>query len=276
MVSFKHIRPSRRVTDLEYAIRDIVVVANQVKISGKKVFHLNIGDPVIYDFKTPEYISQALADATFAGKNYYFDSLGVPELRKEVCKYEQKKNSISITPDDILITSGVTEGNFFLLAGLLEKGNEILVPGPTYPVYINSANFFDGISVEYELNEDNHWEPNIEDIRKKINEKTKAILVSSPNNPTGVLYSKKKVKQIINLAGEFDIPILSDEIYDQIVFEKQYTCPATLSSDVPIIGLNGFSKTHLATGWRMGYIYYYDPDGKLEPLKNGIEKINWR
>ncbi len=264
---------SRRVKDLEYAIRDIAVVANQVKKSGKEVFHLNIGDPVIYDFRTPEYISKALADATFAGQNYYVDSLGVPDLRKEVCKYERKKNDIDITPEDILITSGVTEGIFFLLAGLLEKGDEILVPGPTYPVYFNYARFFDGVPVEYELNEHNHWEPNLDDIRNKINEKTQAILISSPNNPTGTLYSKKKVKQIIDLAGEFDIPVLSDEIYDQIVFEKQYTCPATLSSDVPIIGLNGFSKAHLATGWRMGYIYYYDPNGQLTDLKNGIEKM---
>lgn len=273
MVPFKQVPPSRRVSELEYAIRDIAVVANQVKNSGKEVFHLNIGDPVIYDFKTPEYISQALADATFAGQNYYVDSLGVPELREEVCRYERSKNAIDITSDDILITQGVTEGIFFLLAGLLEDGDEILVPGPTYPVYLNYANFFNGIPVEYELNEENNWEPNIEDIRNNISDKTKAILISSPNNPTGTLYSKKKVKQIIDLAGEFDIPVLSDEIYDQIVFEKQYTCPATLSSDVPIIGLNGFSKAHLATGWRMGYIYYYDPDNRLTELKKGVEKM---
>jgi aspartate/methionine/tyrosine aminotransferase len=264
---------SRRVRDLQYAIRDIAVIAEEVEKAGKKIYHLNIGDPVIYDFKTPDYISQALADATFAGQNFYVNSLGVPELREEVCKYEQKKNSINITPNDILITSGVTEGIFFLLAGLLENSEEILVPGPTYPVYLNYAQFFDGIPIEYELNEENHWEPNIDDIRKKITQKTKAILISSPNNPTGTLFSNKKLRQIIDLAGEFDIPILSDEIYDQILFEKQYTCPATLSNDVPIIGLNGFSKAHLATGWRMGYLYYYDPHDKLIELKKGIENM---
>jgi len=264
---------SRRVRDLQYAIRDIAVIAEEVEKAGKEIYHLNIGDPVIYDFKTPDYISQALADATFAGQNFYVNSLGVPELREEVCKYEQKKNSINITPNDILITSGVTEGIFFLLAGLLENNEEILVPGPTYPVYLNYAQFFDGIPIEYELNEENHWEPNIDDIRKKITPKTKAILISSPNNPTGTLFSNKKLKQIIDIAGEFDIPILSDEIYDQIVFEKQYTCPATLSNDVPIIGLNGFSKAHLATGWRMGYLYYYDPHEKLIELKKGIENM---
>jgi aspartate/methionine/tyrosine aminotransferase len=264
---------SRRLKDLEYAIRDIAVVANEVQKTGKKIYHLNIGDPVIFDFKTPQYISQALADATFAGQNFYVDSLGVPELRKEVCRYEKSKNSIEITPNDILITSGVTEGIFFLLAGLLENNNEILVPGPTYPIYINYAKFFDGNPIEYKLDEENDWEPDIDDLRNKITEKTTAILISSPNNPTGVLYDTKKISKIIDLAGEYDLPIISDEIYDQIVFEKEYTCPATLSKDVPIIGLNGFSKAHLATGWRLGYMYFNDPTGKLQPLKEGIEKM---
>lgn len=264
---------SRRLKDLEYAIRDIAVVADKVQKKGKKIYHLNIGDPVIYDFKTPHYISQALSDATFAGQNFYVDSLGVPELREEVCHYEKSKNAIDITPKDILITSGVTEGIFFLLAGLLENNNEILVPGPTYPIYINYAKFFDGNPVEYKLDEENEWEPDIDDLRSKISDKTTAILISSPNNPTGVLYSTKKVKQIVDLAGEFDLPIISDEIYDQIVYEKEYTCPATLSKDVPIIGLNGFSKAHLATGWRLGYMYFNDPTEQLHELKEGIEKM---
>ncbi|MFO8018636.1 MAG: aminotransferase class I/II-fold pyridoxal phosphate-dependent enzyme [Promethearchaeia archaeon] len=264
---------SRRLRDLSYAIRDIAVIADKVEASGKEVYHLNIGDPVIYDFQTPKYISQALADATFAGQNYYVNSLGVPELREEICRYEKAKNGIAITPDDILVTSGVTEGIFFLLAGLLENGEELLLPGPTYPVYPNYSKFFDGVPVEYELDESNRWDPNIDDLRQKISDKTKAILIGSPNNPTGVIYSDQKVKQIIDIAGEHDIPIISDEIYDQIIFEKQYTCPASLSKDVPIIGLNGFSKAHLATGWRMGYMYYYDPEKKIIDLKRGIEKM---
>ena len=264
---------TERLKDISYAIRDIAVIADELKKTGKEVYNLNIGDPVKYDFLTPQYISQALADATFAGQNFYVDSLGVPELREEVCNYEQSKNSIDITPNDILITSGVTEGLFFLLAGLLENKNEILVPGPSYPIYITYSKFFDGIPVEYELDEKNNWEPDIDDIRKKISNKTKAILINSPNNPTGVLYNLKNIKQIIDLAGEYNIPIISDEIYDQIVFEKKYSCPATLTEDVSIIGLNGFSKAHLATGWRLGYVYYYDPNGQLIELKESIEKM---
>jgi aspartate/methionine/tyrosine aminotransferase len=155
----------------------------------------------------------------------------------------------------------------------MENNNEILIPGPSYPVYINYAKFFDGIPVEYELDEKNDWAPDIDDLREKISEKTKAILLGSPNNPTGVVFSKKEVKQIIDIAGEHDLPIISDEIYDQIIFEKEYACPASNSTDVPIIGMNGFSKAHLATGWRLGYLYYYDPENKITELKESIAKM---
>ncbi len=264
---------SQRVKEISYAIREIAAVANRVAKSGKEIYHLNIGDPVIYDFKMPEYISQALADASFRGKNFYVDSLGAPELRAELSKSLKKSYNINVNAEDFLVTSGVTEAIFFITAALLENKNEILIPGPSYPLYINYAKFFDGIPKEYELDENNDWEPNTEDLRNKINEKTKAILICSPNNPTGVMYSEKIVKEIINIAGEYNLPILSDEIYDQIVYEKPFTSPAALSNDVPVIGLNGFSKSHLATGWRLGYMYYHDPENKLEDLKAGIAKL---
>ncbi|TET55938.1 MAG: aminotransferase class I/II-fold pyridoxal phosphate-dependent enzyme [Promethearchaeota archaeon] len=264
---------SQRVKEISYAIREIAAVANRVAKSGKEIYHLNIGDPVIYDFKMPEYISQALADASFRGKNFYVDSLGAPELRAELSKSLKQSYNINVNAEDFLVTSGVTEAIFFITAALLENKNEILIPGPSYPLYINYAKFFDGIPKEYELDENNDWEPNTEDLRNKINEKTKAILICSPNNPTGVMYSEKMVKEIINIAGEYNLPILSDEIYDQIVYEKPFTSPAALSNDVPVIGLNGFSKSHLATGWRLGYMYYHDPENKLEDLKAGIAKL---
>ncbi len=264
---------TQRLNEIYYAIREIAVVANEVKKSGKKIFHLNIGDPPQYDFDTPEYISQALADATFSRKNYYVDSMGISELRVEISKLVNKNYKISTSKEDVLVTSGVTEGIFFLVAGLIENKNEFLIPGPSYPLYINYTKFFDGVPVEYELDEENDWEPNIEDLRKKITNKTQAILICSPNNPTGVMYSEKMIKQIIDIAGEYDLPLISDEIYDQIVYEKPFTSPVSLSKDVPVIGLNGFSKSHLVTGWRLGYMYYHDPENKLADLKEGIAKM---
>ncbi len=264
---------TKRVKGVEYAIREIAAVASEVAKTGKTIYNLNIGDPVQFDFKTPEFFSSALANASKNGKNYYVDSLGVIELRKEISGLLKTRNNLDINIEDILITSGVTEAIHFIIASLIEDNKELLIPGPSYPLYINYTNFFDGKPVEYELNEAEGWEPNIDDLRKKITDKTQAILICSPNNPTGVLYNEKKVKEIINLAGEHNLFILSDEIYDQITFDKPYVCPASLSKDVPIIGLNGFSKTHLVTGWRLGYLYYHDPNNKLEELKNGIKKL---
>ena len=264
---------SRRVRDIEYAIRDIAVVADQVKKKGKKVYHLNIGDPLKYDFKTPTFITEALANASHNGKNFYADSLGVYELREEISKFLKHKDNLDIKSDDIVVTTGVTEAIYFLLAALIEKGEELLIPGPTYPLYINNTKFYDGFPVEYELNELDDWEPNIDDLRNKITDKTQAILICSPNNPTGVLFSEKKVKKIIDLAGEYNLPVLSDEIYDQITYERDYVSPASFSKDVPVIGMNGFSKAHLMTGWRLGYIYYHDPENKLLDLKKGIAKL---
>ncbi|MBY8985765.1 MAG: aminotransferase class I/II-fold pyridoxal phosphate-dependent enzyme, partial [Candidatus Lokiarchaeota archaeon] len=160
-----------------------------------------------------------------------------------------------------------------LIAATIENKKELLIPGPSYPLYISYTKFFDGVPIEYELDESNNWEPNIDDLRKKITDKTQAIVICSPNNPTGVMYSEKMIKNIIDIAGEYGLFIISDEIYDQIIFEKEFTCPATLSNDVPIIGLNGFSKTHLATGWRLGYMYYHDPENRLHDLKEGIAKM---
>jgi len=264
---------TNRVKSVEYAIREIAAVAHEVAKSGKKVYHLNIGDPVAYDFPTPEFISEALFKASREGKNNYVNSLGVIELREEISRILNEKQNLKIGIDDILVTSGVTEGIYFIVAGLIENGKELLIPGPSYPLYINYAKFFDGKPVEYALDEEEDWEPNIEDLRKKITNKTQAILINSPNNPTGAMYGEKKIKEIIDLAGEYDLPILSDEIYDQITYDKPYVCPATLTKDVPIIGLNGFSKTHLVTGWRLGYLYYHDPENKLDELKNGIAKM---
>lgn len=264
---------SRRVRDIEYAIRDIAVIADQVKKTGKKVYHLNIGDPLKYDFKTPKFITEALANASYSGKNFYAESLGVYELREEISKFLKRKDKLDINVDDIVVTTGVTEAIYFLLAAMIEKGKELLIPGPTYPLYINNTKFYDGIPIEYELNEQDDWEPNFEDLRNKITDKTQAILICSPNNPTGVLFSEKKVKKIIDLAGEYNLPVLSDEIYDQITYERDYVSPASFSKDVPVIGMNGFSKAHLMTGWRLGYMYYHDPENKLMDLKEGIAKL---
>jgi len=267
-----NVKATERVRTIEYAIRDVIVHAKQVAKTGKKIFYLNIGDPVAFDFKTPQHIRQALTQAVEEGANFYSASEGLPELRQAIVEKEERVNGIDVSPENVIVTEGISEGIQMVMAALINAGDEILLPGPTYPPYISYTEFFGGKPVTYETVEENGWQPNADDLRSKISKKTRGIVVINPNNPCGALYEEKTVKEIVDLAGEHDLPVLSDEIYDQIVFEKKLTSTARLAKDVPVIGLNGFSKAYLMTGWRLGYVYFHSQGNQLEEVKQGIEK----
>lgn len=132
--------------------------------------------------------------------------------------------------------------------------------------------FFGGRAVSYETIEEDNWQPNVDDLKRKISHKTRAIVTINPNNPKGALYNEKAVKKIIDLAGEHDLLLVSDEIYDRIVFKEGFVSAAHIAKDVPVVGMNGFSKTYLMTGWRLGYVYFHDPKGKLVELKECVAK----
>ncbi len=266
------IKVTERVSTIEYAIRDVLVHAKQLAKTGKKIYYLNIGDPVAFDFQTPPHIKQALAKAVEENVNFYSTSEGLPELREAIAQKEKRINRVDISTEDIIVTEGISEGIQMVMAALIDAGDEILLPGPTYPPYISYAKFFGGKPVTYETVEENGWQPNVDDLRKKITEKTRGIVVINPNNPCGALYEEKVVKEIIDIAGEHGLPLLSDEIYDQIVFEKKLVSTAYLAKDVPVIGLNGFSKAYLMTGWRLGYVYFCSKNNELQEVKQGIEK----
>jgi alanine-synthesizing transaminase len=266
------VKVTARANAIEYAIRDVVVNAGLLATMGKKIFHLNIGDPVAFDFPTPQHIKQALIEAVQKEKNYYSPSEGLPELRQAIAEKEKRVNGVNITAENVLITSGVSEGIEMLTSVLVEEGDEILVPGPAYPPYISYSKSFGGTPITYETIEEENWQPNIDDLRSKISEKTRAIVIINPNNPTGALYKKKMVKQILDVAGEHDLLVLSDEIYDQIRYTEDFASTAHLAKDLPIVGLNGFSKVYLMTGWRLGYVYFYEQNNELQELKKSIEK----
>ena len=263
---------TKRVRTIEYAIRDIIVHAKNAEKKGKKIIYLNIGDPVKYDFDTPEHIKQALFSAVKEGSNWYSPSEGLQELREAICEKEKRVNGVEILPENVIVTAGVSEAIQMVMAAIVDEGTEILVPDPSYPPYVSYVNFFGGTPVPYKTVEENGWQPDIDDLESKISDKTRGIVVINPNNPTGALYSKKTVKKIVDLAGEHDIPLLSDEIYDRIIYEKEFVSASHIAEDVPVIGLNGFSKTYLMTGWRLGYVYFHDSDGQLSELKECVEK----
>ena len=265
-------KATKRVSRIRYAIRDVIEFAKKLEKTGRQITYLNIGDPVKFDFDTPEFVKTALFDAVRAGENWYGTSEGDPELREAICKKEKQVNNVDISPDDVIVTTGVSEAIFMIMAALLEEDDEILVPGPTYPPYSSYANFFQGRSIAYRTIEEEGWIPDIEDLRRKISSKTKGIAIINPNNPCGAVYDRKTVRAIVDLAAENNLVILSDEIYDRIVYEEEFVSTAPIAKDYPVIGLNGFSKTYLATGWRLGYLYFYDPEGRMEQLKESVKK----
>ncbi|MFW9955674.1 MAG: aminotransferase class I/II-fold pyridoxal phosphate-dependent enzyme, partial [Candidatus Thorarchaeota archaeon] len=170
----------------------------------------------------------------------------------------------------IIVTAGVSEGIQFLTGALINPGSELLIPGPAYPPYISYVRFFGGIPTTYRTIEEEDWNPDTEDLRSKINDKTIGILVINPNNPTGSVYNEKTLREIVSIAGEYGLPLISDEIYDQLTYDEAMTPMARIAGDVPVIGFNGVSKVYLAPGWRVGYAYFHDQNGELNPLYDAM------
>ena len=261
---------SDRISNVEYAIRDITLHARQYEKSGKKIIYLNIGDPVKYDFPTPDHIKRALIDAILNNYNYYADSEGILELREAIVKKESQKG-LPITVDDVLVTNGISEGLDMVSASIVEPNSEILMPGPYYPPYASYVKFYGGKPIEFKIAEDGT--PDIDDIKLKITPKTRALCIINPNNPTGEVFNSKDLKLLIDVAAEHDLYIICDEIYDRLVFDKEFTGIGKVAKDAAVILLNGFSKVYLMTGWRCGYICMNSQCQKLENIRNNIPKL---
>ena len=261
---------SKKVSGVEYAIRDIVVAAKKQEQQGKKVLYLNIGDPVLYGFQPPDNVKEALIKAVKNGENYYSPSEGIPELRDEIAKKENKKG-LEIDADDVLVTNGISEGLDMVISSIVEEGDEVLLPGPYYPPYASYVRLRGGIPVEFTVDLENST-PDIDDIRSKITSKTVAICLISPNNPTGVVFNEKSLKELVDIANEHNLYILCDEIYDQIVYDEKFTGIGKVAGDSPVIILNGFSKVHLMTGWRLGYLAF-NKSPKLDEIKENLPKL---
>jgi alanine-synthesizing transaminase len=260
-----------RAENLQYAIRDIVTLARQYqKRTGQKPLYLNIGDPIAYDWKTPDFMTDAMCKAAKDGWNGYSPSEGEPELRHAASEKEKRVNGIDVDPERIIVTAGVSEAIQFLTGALVKEGSEFLIPGPAYPPYISYVKFFGGNPVTYRTVEEDDWNPDTDDLRKKINDKTVAILVINPNNPTGSVYNEKTLREIVAIAGEFGLPLISDEIYDQLTYDEPQTPMVRIAGDVPVVGFNGISKVYLAPGWRVGYAYFHDTDNELQPLYDAM------
>lgn len=266
---------SPRSLGVEYAIRDVVIPARKLEQQGHEVLKLNIGDPIPYGFQPPQHMIDAMADAARAGFNGYSASEGDPELVDAIVARERRRNNHSYDPSDILVGTGVSEVLQMLLGSAVLPGDEVLIPGPTYPPYESLVKYFGGTPVGYKTVEEEDWQPDIDDLRKKITPKTKAVSLINPNNPTGALYSEKIVKEFADLVGEYQnqLFLISDEIYDEMTFDGTQVASATVAPDVPMVTLNGMSKVYLAPGWRLGHAMFNNPTGSLDQIKEGCLKV---
>jgi alanine-synthesizing transaminase len=271
-------KPNARTRNLESTLRDLAARAIELKpkfdAKGGKIYFFNLGDPNKFDFDTPQHMKDALIKVLKEGGGNYSVSRGDPDLIKAIVKRENKKNNLKLTEKDVVITFGVSEGVHFLFEAICEPGDEILLPGPSYPPYIQYIQLSGAKPVPYRTDEENGWNPDVDDLRKKITDKTRTIVVINPNNPTGAVYNKSTLKEIVDVAIENDILLVSDEIYDKMVFgETEHVGLSSLVKDFPVVGLNGFSKIYLAPGWRCGYIFFHDPTERLGDLKYAIIQL---
>lgn len=264
------IKPADRTENIIYAIRDIVVLANEVAKSGKEMLYLNIGDPNIYDFEPPKHLVEATYKAMLENKNGYAPSSGISSAIKSIEKEAAKKGIENVL--DVFVTTGASEAIDICLTALVDEGENVLTPSPGYPLYTAIASKLRMIGNPYFLNEENGWLPDVEDMKSKINDKTRAIILINPNNPTGSLYTRENLQQILDLAVEHNLVIFADEIYDKLIFDgKKHISIASLNKNASVITFGGLSKNYMVPGFRIGWGIV---SGQKEILKDLIDAIN--
>ena len=263
---------SHNLDNVLYDVRGPVAdEAARMEAAGTHILKLNIGNPAPFGFRTPDEVvydmSQQLPDT-----EGYSPSKGLFSARKAIMQYAQLKNIPNVSIDDIYTGNGVSELINLSLSALLDNGDEVLVPSPDYPLWTACVNLAGGTAVHYVCDEDSEWYPDIDDMRSKITDKTKAIVIINPNNPTGALYPKEVLQQIVDLAREHQLMIFSDEIYDRLVMDGlEHISIASLAPDLFCVTFSGLSKSHMIAGWRVGWMVL---SGNKRLAKDYIEGLN--
>ena len=245
---------SRKLDNVCYDIRGPVMdEAARMEALGMDILKLNIGNPYPFGFYAPDEI---VVDMIYNLRKTegYSDSKGLFSARKAIMQYCQLKNIPNVSIDDIFTGNGASELITMSMQGLLDNGDEILVPAPDYPLWTASVSLAGGTAVHYICDEQSSWYPDIEDMRSKITDRTKGIVVINPNNPTGALYPKEILEQIVELAREHELILFADEIYDRLVLEGEHIALASLAPDLLTVCFNGLSKSHRVCGYRCGWM----------------------
>lgn len=255
-----------------YDIRGpIMEEADRMSQAGETILKLNIGNPAPFGFRAPQPVVEAMARQLTETEGYS-DSKGLLAAREAIVKYESSKGIAGLTVDDVYTGNGVSELITLTMQGLLDNGDEVLVPAPDYPLWTASVTLAGGTAVHYRCDEQANWYPDIQDMRRKVTPRTKGIVIINPNNPTGALYPEEVLEQIVQIARENGLILFSDEIYDRLVMDgKTHTSIASLAPDLFCITFNGLSKSHLLAGYRCGWMCL---SGDKKSAADYIEGLN--
>lgn len=265
------IAPAARIRGFTYAIRNIVAEAKAVEAKGKRVRYLNIGDPIPFGFQTPPHLVEAVAKAMRDGHNGYTPSPGILPAREAVAA-EYERRGMPVGVDRVILTSGTSEGIELALGALVDAGDEVLVPTPTYPLYTAVLAKLAARAVYYRTDPTRGWLPDLDDVKRLVSPKTRALVLIDPNNPTGAMYPESTRRALIDLAVRAGIPILADEVYSELGFDGPAPLLGSLDPDAPILSFSSLSKAYIAPGWRAGWLAVGKSD-RLDDVLAAIKKL---
>jgi alanine-synthesizing transaminase len=273
----REIAAASRLDNVRYAIRDLASVANEITAQGHKVVPLNIGDPNVFDFRTPPHLIEAVHRAMLDNKNGYAPSPGIKPALDAIRGEAARKGITSV--QDVFVTNGVSETVDACLTALLNPGDDLLTPCPDYPLYSALLTKL-GIQLNtYYLNEEDGWQPELDDIRKKITPRTRGIVLINPNNPTGSVCTRAMLEQIAELARQHNLLIFADEIYDKLILDDgqtkddEHISMAAVAPDVPVVTFGGLSKNYLVPGWRIGWGIVSGEAATVKNYNEGIQRL---
>ena len=265
------IQVASRVHGFSYAIRNIVAEAKKVEAVGTRVRYLNIGDPIPFGFKTPEHLLDAVKRAMHDGLNGYTSSPGIEPAREAVAD-DFAVRGLNIPADRVLLTMGTSEGIELALTALVDPGEEVLVPVPTYPLYTAVLAKLGANAAYYRTDPNNNWMPDLEHIESLIGPSTRALVVINPNNPTGAVYSESTRRKLLDLANRHNLLLLADEVYADLAYDGPISPIGSLDPEAPVISFSSLSKAYLAPGWRAGWMAIGTSD-RLNDLLAAIKKL---
>ena len=268
----RHLNQSSKLANVLYEIRGPVnAEAERMAADGHRILKLNTGNPAEFGFEAPDVIMRDMISALPHAQGYSTSKGIISARRAIVARYEVIPGFPEFDVEDVFLGNGVSELITMTMQALLDDGDEVLIPSPDYPLWTASTSLSGGKPVHYLCDEEDNWNPSIEDIRSKVTERTKAIVVINPNNPTGAVYSKEILQQIVDVAREHSLLILADEIYDKILYDDaEHINIASLCPDLLCLTFNGLSKAYRIAGYRSGWLVITGPKGHAEGFLEGL------